>query len=67
MYNSISQWQREQVDNYCKKHGKDKLALTLPTSERKNLFRHLIFDDQRKLIFCFIPKVIIINIWLSIL
>ena len=60
-----SQWQREQVDKYCTKHGRDKLALTLPTSthskiiDRRNLFRHLIFDDKRKLIFCFIPKVIL--------
>ena len=45
------------------KHGRDKIALTLPRNtksesmQRKNLFRHLIFDDERKLIFCFIPKV----------
>ena len=60
---TMSQWQREQVHKYCTMHGRDELALTLPRStrseifQRKNLFRHLIFDDKRKLIFCFIPKV----------
>ena len=53
----------EQVDKYCMKYKKGNLALTLPRSTheeittRKNLFRHLIFDDERKLLFCFIPKV----------
>ena len=54
------QWQMAQVAKYCAKYKQDGSALTLPydgSQERKNLFRHLIFDDERHMIFCFIPKV----------
>ena len=50
----------EQVDKYCAKYNRQDEALTLPGdkhSERRNLFKHLLFDDERRYIFCFIPKV----------
>ena len=57
----LMQWQMSQVDKFCAKYNETKLALTLPTKselfQRNNLFRHIIFDDKRKLIFCFVPKV----------
>ena len=55
------QWQQKQVEKYCRKYGLVGEQYQLPnateTVVRKNLFRHLLFDDSRKLIFCFIPKV----------
>ena len=56
---SLLQWQKRQIDHYCKKYGLDKLNNTLPTDPhiREKLYRHLIFDDKKKLLFCFIPKV----------
>ena len=49
----------EQVDAYCQKYHLEKVAYTLPESRhiQQNLYRHLIFDDSRKLLFCFVPKV----------
>jgi len=55
------QWQRQQVEKYCRKYGREGVQYQFPpTTEyvvRQNLFRHLLFDDTRHLIFCFIPKV----------
>ena len=56
------QWQQKQVEKYCRKYGLEEEQYQLPnatanTVVRQNLFRHLLFDDKRHLIFCFIPKV----------
>ena len=55
------QWQQKQVEKYCRKYGLEgeqyQLPSTTNTMVRQNLFRHLLFDDKRHLIFCFIPKV----------
>ena len=55
------QWQQKQVEKYCRKYGLEGEQYQLPNATelvvRQNLFRHLLFDDTRHLIFCFIPKV----------
>lgn len=55
------QWQMSQIDKFCKKYGMDtsnSLQLgIIPRTLRTKLLRHLIFDDKRKTIFCFLPKV----------
>lgn len=57
------QWQRKQVDRFCKKYGEDELSYSLPnnsTSEKQlryKLLRHLLYDDERETLLCFIPKV----------
>jgi hypothetical protein len=63
MFFSSVQWQRQQVDKFCKKYGEDELLYLLPnnsTSEKQlryKLFRHLLYDDERRTLLCFIPKV----------
>ena len=60
----LSQWQMEQVKEYCKRHKRLSEEFTLPRGSRRyNLFRHLIFDDERQFIFCFIPKVCAFLVW----
>ena len=55
------QWQQKQVEKYCHKYGLEGEQYQLPPTSkrfvRKNLFTHLLFDDTRKLLFCFVPKV----------
>ena len=55
------QWQQKQVEKYCHKYGLEGEQYHLPPTTkhfvRKNLFTHLLFDDTRKLLFCFVPKV----------
>ena len=57
------QWQQKQVDKFCQKYGEDKLLYTLPNDSssekqiRYKLLRHLLYDDERKAVLCFIPKV----------
>ena len=55
------QWQQKQIEKYCRKYGLEGEQYQLPNASnrfvRQNLFRHLLFDDQRNLIFCFVPKV----------
>ena len=59
----------EQVKEYCKRHKRESAEFTLPKatdmSGRHNLFRHLIFDDERQFIFCFIPKVCTLRVEFS--
>ncbi len=52
-----AQFQQKRVSEMCQKH-------TFPREQRLPLyddltlfFRHLMFDDKRKAIFCFVPKV----------
>lgn len=51
------------MDKFCKKYGEDELLYLLPnnsTSEKQlryKLFRHLLYDDERRTLLCFIPKV----------
>ena len=53
MGNNISfQWQQEQVKKFCRKY---QLA-----SKRERVVRdyHFLFNEERKIVFCFVPKVI---------
>ena len=51
------------MDKFCNKYGEDELLYLLPnnsTSEKKlryKLLRHLLYDDERQTLLCFIPKV----------
>ena len=51
------------MHKFCKKYGEDELLYLLPnngTSEKQlryKLFRHLLYDDERRTLLCFIPKV----------
>ena len=61
------QWQMEQVDKFCLKRKREDMALTLPQNTgnesamlRSHLFRHLIFDDERRFIFTYVNKVNIV-------
>ena len=62
------QWQKRQVEHYCAKYGLEHLEYALPNDTgrenyfRKKLYRHLIFDDKQKILFCFIPKVHVYDI-----
>lgn len=61
-------WQRKQVDKFCKKYGEEELLYVLPnnsTSEKQlryKLLRHLLYDDKRQTLLCFIPKVTAISV-----
>ena len=47
------------MEVYCKKYNLEGVENRFPSDEfsRTQLFRHLIFDDKRRLLFAFIPKV----------
>lgn len=54
------QWQMTEVDKFCNKYHLNSINFTLPepnSQARQNLYRHVLFDDQQKLIFTYIPKV----------
>ena len=46
------QWQRKQIKQYCKEHN---FQNSLPSD--KKLYAHLLYDDRKKLIHCYVPKV----------
>lgn len=56
---SCFQFQQNQIDKYCRRLGLENERFTLPENEtqRQLLFRHLIFVDAKKAIFCFVEKV----------
>ena len=53
------QFQRKQIAKYCRKYHMDGMLYTLPENEteRNLLNRHLIFDDRRRSLFCFVEKI----------
>ena len=55
------QWQMAQVEKFCKKYNLQSVQYTLPrptSVARFVLYKHVLFDDRRKVLFTFIPKVI---------
>jgi len=57
------QWQQQQIQQYCEKYHLADVAYQLPTDyNRENLFRHILLDDSRKLLFCFVPKVHVVQL-----
>ena len=56
---SLIQFQHAQIDKYCRKHGLTETLYTLPQNktQKELLYRHLIFDDRRKSLFCFVEKI----------
>lgn len=50
----------EQVDKYCQKHQEtlgEKYQLPAGDDERQLLYRHLLYDDTRRAVFCFVEKI----------
>ena len=70
----VFQYQKEQVDLFCKKHGMDDIKYQLPTRSPTNkkwdepyfYNRHLLIDPNHQLLFCFVPKVGCTNLKLLI-
>ena len=49
-----------QMKKFCQKYNmsnKDVLLKDETKQIQKNLFRHLIFSDKKKFVYCFLPKV----------
>ncbi len=55
----IPQWQKQQVKAYCQKYGLTKFKYRFPSdrTSKRRLFRRVIFDDNKKLLFTYVPKV----------
>ena len=55
----LSQFQMERVDKYCQEHGHlgGKFLLPSGEDERELLYRHLLYDDNRRALFCFVEKI----------
>ena len=55
----FSQKQQLQVAAFCSKHHRSKPKNIFPVrrDQRQQLFRHLIYDDKHRFIFCFVEKV----------
>lgn len=62
----ILQFQRQQVDEFCKRHNLDDIKYHIPTPTRdqygkdNTMFafnRHMLLDDKQQILFCFVPKV----------
>ena len=54
------QWQMYQVNKFCQKYNESQSDVLLEDefwTIRHKLYRHLLFNDQKKFIFCSLPKV----------
>ena len=53
----IFQFQQEQMHEFCAEAGDD-IDAELPSSsgELNTLFQHLLYDDSRRMVFCYVPK-----------
>ena len=51
----VKQFQQEQVNRFCHRHY---MSSQLPSSpeELSHLFSHLLYDDSKKVVFCYVPK-----------
>ena len=45
----IFQWQTKQINNYCQNHN--------PAQLYQNFYAFLLYDDDKKIVFCYVPKV----------
>ena len=53
----ILQFQKKQVKKFCKSYGSHKLySFPEGARQREEVYRHLLFDDSRKTVFCFVEK-----------
>lgn len=59
----IVQWQVLQVEKFCSKHTMNTTTVlpSVKSNIRQSLFRHLLFSDKKEFIFCFLPKVRIVE------
>lgn len=53
---AYTQFQHDQVDLFCRQHTHPSSTLPLEDAELDNLFQHLLYDDTRKMVFCYVPK-----------
>ena len=59
-----AQWQMYQVNKFCQKYNENQSDVLLNDefwSIRHKLYRHLLFNDRNKFIFCSLPKVNKVN------
>lgn len=52
----VSQFQQTRVARFCELFN---MPTTLPTDKErlKELFWHLLYDDSKRMVFCYVPKV----------
>ncbi len=51
------QFQQDQVKKYCSQYAGNKLyQWPKGKGQPEEIYRHLLFDDKRKTIFCFVEK-----------
>ena len=58
----LSQFQGDQVDKFCQKHNLQHLKYSIPVPHTSGtnpyaFKRHVLLDDENKVLFCFVPKV----------
>lgn len=53
------QWQQEQISKFCARHQLSDTAYSLDLENplKNEFYRHILFDDRSRNLFCFIPKV----------
>ena len=56
MHCFVSQFQQTRVTRFCELFN---MPTTLPTDKEKlkELFWHLLYDDSKRMVFCYVPKV----------
>ena len=50
------QFQRKKIHEFCAKYRRHRRKFAFPPEkeQRQELFRHLLYNDQRRIIFCFV-------------
>lgn len=55
MYTYIIQFQQNQVEQFCRR-GNYLSILPSNPEDLSTLFTHLLYDDSKKIVFCYVPK-----------
>ena len=51
-----SQFQRKVMRQFCSLHSTGRNDTPTQEGEEEDLFRHLLYDDSKEIIFCYVPK-----------